>query len=302
MCIRDRNKKKNMAESKRLTEDELLAAVEREESNCLIHHNGTLSDQRAKALDYYYAEPYGDEVDGRSQVVTSEVKDAVEGILPPLMAIFTSGDEIVRFEPQRPEDEKAAQQATDYINYIFSRLNNGFFALYCATKDALLQKNGYVKVYWEEYEDVEKETYEDLNDVEFQSLQMGGDLELIEHTEKPDPMAEQMIAQMGGIPPGMPVPKLHDAKFRRTKKYGKVCVDPLPPEEVLISRDATNDLSKARLVEHRTLKTISEIREMGFEIEDDIADYAPNADFNQERVERLKFDDALAYRQDADST
>src|SRR5690349_20958711 len=203
------NKKNNMAESKKLTEDELLAHIEQEESACVVAYSGDLSEQRRLAMDYYLGKPYGNEVEGRSSVVTTEVKDAVEGILPPLMAIFTAGDEIVRFEPQNPEDEEAAQQATDYINYIFSRLNNGFLALYCMFKDALLQKNGYVKVYWEKYEDSTKETYEDLDDMQFLSLVQDDEIELIEHTEKPDPYAEQMMAQMmQQMPhqPGMQLP------------------------------------------------------------------------------------------------
>jgi hypothetical protein len=284
--------------------DELLATVEREEANCIVHYTSLLSEQRRKAMQYYYGQPYGNEVEGRSQVVTTEVKDAVEGILPPLMAIFTASDEIVRFEPQNPDDEAVAQQATDYVNYIFSRLNNGFLALYCLFKDALLQKNGYVKVYWENYEDQAKETYENLTDMEFQSLTSDDELELLEHTEKPDPVGAQQQLQQRGIQqqiPQLPPPQLHDAVFRRSRKHGKVCIDPLPPEEVLISREAPNELTKARFVEHRTLRTLSDIREMGYKISDDIADYAPKADFNLERVERLKFDDALAYRQDADS-
>ena len=293
-----------MAES--LTDEDLLSYVEREEANCLSSLSGELSGQRTKAMEYYLGEPYGNEVEGRSQVVTTEVKDAVEGILPPLMAIFTSGDEIVRFEPQNPDDEEAAQQATDYINYIFSRLNNGFLALYCMFKDALLQKNGYVKVYWEEYEDVTKEEYHDLDDMQFMSLQQDQELELIEHTEKEDPYAVQMVEQMQAkIPPGMPMPplpplpKIHDAKFKRLKKYGKVCVDPIPPEEVLISKDATNNLTKARFVEHRTLRTLSEIREMGYEIPDDVSDSSTNADQTTERVARLQFDDATADQNDS---
>src|SRR6185436_14608536 len=117
-----------MAESKRLTEDELLSHVEKEEANCIVHYTSLLSEQRRKAMQYYYGQPYGNEVEGRSQVVTSEVKDAVDGILPSLMAIFTSSDEIVRFEAQNPDDEAVAQQATDYIYYKFSRTNNGFLA------------------------------------------------------------------------------------------------------------------------------------------------------------------------------
>jgi hypothetical protein len=280
--------------------DELIALIEQEEAQCLSAYTGVLAEQRRKALQYYYGQPYGNEVEGRSQVVTTEVKDAIEGIMPSLMAIFTSSDEVVRFEPQNPDDEAKASQATDYCNYVFSRLNNGFLALYCLVKDALLAKNGYVKVYWENYEDNCKETYEDLTDIEFQSLSQDEELELVEHTEEPAEVPEQMqMAVQAGL---IPQPMTHDAVFRRSRKYGKICIDPIPPEEVLISRETPNDLSKARFVEHRTLKTISEIREMGYDIEDNVADYAPNADFNQERVERNKFDDALAYRTDQASS
>lgn len=303
-----------------MTDDELLAHVEREEANCIVHYTSLLSEQRRKAMQYYNGQPYGNEVEGRSQVVTTEVRDAVEGILPSLMAIFTSSDEIVRFEAQKPEDEAEAQQATDYVNYIFTRLNNGFLALYCLFKDALLQKNGYVKVYWEDYTDVSKESYEGLTDNEFYSLMQDEEIELVEHTAKPDEQAAQAMAmhlqqaqaQIAKMPPqqqqmamaqlqqfaSQPKPQLHDAVFKRTKKHGKVCVDPLPPEEVLISRETGNELAKGRFVEHRTLRTLSDIREMGYDIDDDISDYAPNADFNLERVERMKYDDALAYRQD----
>ena len=124
-----------------MSEDELLALIEAEEQNCVSATTGKLAEQRRQAMQYYYGEPYGNEVDGKSSIVTTEVKDAVEGIMPSLMAIFTSSEEIVRFEPQGPEDEQSAQQATDYINYVFSRNNNGFLTLYCLCKDALLLKN-----------------------------------------------------------------------------------------------------------------------------------------------------------------
>lgn len=266
-----------------MTEDELLALVEAEERNCISSTSGALAEQRREAMQYYYGQPYGNEVEGRSQVVTTEVKDAVEGILPSLMAIFTSADEIVRFEPQNPDDEAAAQQATDYINYIFTRLNNGFLTLYCLFKDALLQKNGYAKVYWEDYTDSGIETYENVSALEVAAFlqQNGEELELESLEAAPD--APEFFMK---------------AIFRRTKKYGKVCIDPTPPEEVLISRETPNDLTKARFVEHKTRKTISQVREMGYDIPDDIADFAPNAEFNEERTERHKYDDSDAFRQD----
>jgi hypothetical protein len=261
-----------------MTEDELLALVESEEANCISSTSGALAEQRREAMQYYYGQPYGNEVEGRSQVVTTEVKDAVEGILPSLMAIFTSSEEIVRFEAQNPEDEAAAQQATDYINYIFTRLNNGFLTLYCLFKDALLQKNGYAKVYWEDYTDQGIETYENISVLEAAMMLQNatGEIEVVKADREGEVFTKLVV--------------------RRVKKYGKVCIDPVPPEEILISRDCPNDLTKARFVEHRTQKTISEIRQMGFDIEDDIADFASNAEWNMERVERLKFDDADADR------
>src|SRR5687768_11535331 len=196
-----------------MSEDELLALVEQEEANCISSTSGALAEQRREAMQYYYGQPYGNEVEGRSQVVTTEVKDAVEGILPSLMAIFTSSDEIVRFEPQNQEDEAAAQQATDYINYIFTRLNNGFLTLYCLFKDALLQKNGYAKIYWEDYTDQGIETYENIAVLEAAMMLQSGDLEVVEAEREGEVFTKLVL--------------------RRTRKYGKICVDPIPPEEVL---------------------------------------------------------------------
>ena len=249
-----------------MTETELLALIDQEEAQCLSS-SGELAEQRREALQYYNGMPYGNEVPGRSQVVTTETQDAVEGVMPSLMAIFTSSDEVVRFEPEGEEDEEGAQQETDTVNYVFSRANNGFVGLYSLFKDALLQKNGYVKVYWEEYEYDDKETYDGLNDVEFAILSQDPELEVVSH-ETTD--------------------GLHKATFKKSKKYGKVCIDPVPPEEVLVSRDAKHDLNKARFVEHRTLKTISQVREMGFDVADDIQDAQTDATFNSERTERMR--------------
>jgi hypothetical protein len=41
---------------------------------------------------------------------------------------------------------------------------------------------------------------------------------------------QQAQAQGMQVPP-IPEPKLHDAVFKRSKKYGKVCIDPLPPRK-----------------------------------------------------------------------
>ena len=152
--------------------------------------DSTLSSERSDAMDYYLGNMDKDmpPADGRSKAVSTDVADAVEGILPSLMDIFFGSDEVVRFEPQGPEDEEAAQQETDYVNYVFVQQNNGWRVTYDYFKDALLQKNGFVKIFWEEDEKEERETYYDLSEDQYAALAMAvemsdGAMEIVEHSQ-----------------------------------------------------------------------------------------------------------------------
>jgi hypothetical protein len=126
--------------------------------------------------------------------VSSDVADTIEGLMPSLMDIFAGSDEVVRFEPVGPEDEPAAQQESDYVNHVFMNQNGGFRVLYDFIKDALLEKVGIVKVWWEETEDEENETYFDLSEEQFMMLSKAvmdsdGGMEIIEHTVNNEPEA-----------------------------------------------------------------------------------------------------------------
>ncbi len=130
--------------------------------------------------------------EGRSRAVSSDVADTIEGLMPSLMDIFCGSDEVVRFEPVGAEDEAAAQQESDYVNHVFMQQNPGFMVTYSFIKDALLSKVGIVKVYWDEREQEERETYLDQSDDAFALLAQAvvaseGALEIIAHTEKTDP-------------------------------------------------------------------------------------------------------------------
>ena len=145
-----------------------------------------LSEERAAALDYYLGDMSRDmpAPDGRSKAVSTDVADTVEGLMPALMDIFTSGDEVVRFEPVGPEDVAAAEQETDYVNHVFMQQNAGFIVLYSFIKDALLSKVGIVKVWWETREEHERETYYDLDDAAFAIIAADPEVEIVAHTER----------------------------------------------------------------------------------------------------------------------
>ena len=154
----------------KLSNEEIRAILHSEINGALGYLGGQLSEQRKKSIEYYLGEKLGTEIDGRSQVVSTDVADTIETILPNLLRIFTASDRTVICEPVKAEDVPLAEQATNYINYIFNKDNPGFTILYNWFKDALLEKNGIVKVYWDESETYEHETYKDLNEDAYQAI------------------------------------------------------------------------------------------------------------------------------------
>src|SRR5207253_7325533 len=141
---------------------ELKAMLAAEKADALAAVSASkLSHERADAMDYYLGDMTRDmpAPEGRSRAVSSDVADTIEGLMPSLMDIFCGADEVVRFEPVGAEDEAAAQQETDYVNQVFMQQNPGFMVMYSFIKDALLSKVGIVKVFWDEREQEERETY-----------------------------------------------------------------------------------------------------------------------------------------------
>jgi hypothetical protein len=130
--------------AKPLSDDEILALCQAQMEGALGFLSGKLAQSRLKALQFYNAEPYGNEVEGSSQIVTTEVRDTIQSAMPSLMKVFMSGDKVAQFDPTGPEDETVAEQATDYANYIFTKDNDGFGILQTAFRDGLIQNHAYI--------------------------------------------------------------------------------------------------------------------------------------------------------------
>jgi hypothetical protein len=217
-----------------MSDDELMALLSSEKAQAIATMDASeISSERENAMDYYLGDMTKDlpTVDGQSRAVSSDVADTVLGMMPFLMDIFCSSEDVVRFNPAGPDDENAAEQESDYINHVFMNQNPGFVVLYEFIFDALLQKLGAVKVWWDEHDEEEKETYLGLSEdqfakVAFDVLQSDGALEIIEHDveQKPDPMSGQPVA-------------MHNVKLLRTSKYAQAKVMACAPEEVGWGRD-----------------------------------------------------------------
>lgn len=263
--------------------------VESEIDNALGYIQTETVEERRKAIAYYNRDLYGNEVEGRSQIVTGEVAESVDAALPALLRVFTQGDDIIRAEPQGPGDEEIAKIITQYLNHIFYRDNPGFAVLNMWFKDALLQKNGIVKVWWDDQKDIQTETYENLTEEEL-SLMLSD--EAVE-------IAEQEQRQVGELPEivadpvtGQPMERLvplfvYDVKIRKTIKFGQIRIENVPPEEFIISKKART-IEDAPFCAHRKLTTRSELIAMGFDR--DVIESLPSYDdlsYTPERTVRF---------------
>ena len=269
-----------------MTKRELAAHVEQEIQGALGYGDGKLTRQRTDAMDRYYGKKYGNEQEGRSQIVTRDVADVIEWIMPSLMKIFTGGDKVVQFEPQGPEDVEMAKQATDYTNYVIMKQNPGFSIIYSWFKDALLQKNGIVKHFWDDTTEVTREEYKNLTEEEFTSLLIDDNIEVVEHTANG---TEELVEGQ------LPQPITHDAVVKRTRESGQVCIEPVPPEEFLINKYAKG-IEDARFVGHRVKKTKSELLAQGYpKAKLERAFSAQEAEWKSERLARFDYDGDSSY-------
>jgi len=276
-------------------EQELKGTITREITDALGYQNGKLVQERSLALDYYNSEPFGNEVEGRSQVISSDVLEAVESVLPSLLRIFTAGDDIVKFEPVGPEDEEASKQATEYINHIIFKENDGWKIFYTWFKDALIQKNGFIKHYYKYEDEFLKESYKGLTEIEYQALLIDDAVEVVDVEEV---IEEKMVmTEQGEMADTQTV---FNVDVRRKSSSGKICIENVPPEEMLVSK-RTKTLADAPYIAHRLKKTVSDLIGEGYDRKkiEDIPSYA-NSTWNEESLSRNLFDEESYMDESAD--
>jgi hypothetical protein len=264
----------------------LKSLLEAEIDGAIGYLQTETTEQRTRSLEYYLRYPYGNEVEGRSQIVTGEVAEVIDGAIPQLIRIFTASDDIIRYEPVGPGDEQGANQATDYSNWVFYKDNPGFAILHDWFKDALLEKVGVVKAYWDNRIDVIKETYENLSDAELALLLQDGTREIIEQ----ETFVTQ-ITNIDGTPAigmdGVQITQVsYNVKVKKKNQVGRVAIQNIPPEEFLISKKATT-IQDSPFVAHRRLMPRSDLVAMGFpeEVVRDLPAY-DDLSFSPERVAR----------------
>lgn len=219
--------------------------------------NDSIDADRQAALATYLGQPNGKESEGRSSIVSTDVADAIEWIMPEIIKAFTQNNEVVTFDPVTENDEDQAELESQYVYDILMKDNNGFLVIHQFVKDALMQKNGFIKVFYDESETVTTESYTGLTEPEYNIVLSDKEVEPIEVT----------IDEQDGIP-------IFDCKVSRTVDESKINVVSVPPEEFRISKQHNSvDVSTALFSAHVTVKTAGDLVAEGYskELVDSIA-------------------------------
>jgi len=204
----------------------------------------------------------------KSSFVSTDVRDAILMMLPSLIRIFAASENVISLVPRSEADADMAEQATNYVNYVFWNDNAGFLILYGAFKDALTLKTGFVKWWTDNTKAIKRKTFENIA---MEQLQM---LLAEDPTAKVVPGSLQQN-ETGGI----------DVVVEGVENKPITRVEGVPPEEMRLDRYART-FAKSRIVGHERIVSIDELTAMGYP-RDLCADYLQTQDVHNFTMEAM---------------
>src|SRR5512139_328393 len=249
-----------MAQTKqtKMADAEILAKVNAKVKECVGWYDSKLSKERERVLKYYNGQLPRKQREGSSSYVSTDVYDSVESMKAQLLETFSgNNNEIVSFDPMGPSDVEYAREATAYCDYVIWRENPGFQLCQDVIHDGLTARVGVAKVYWDTRHDDTDHTFEGL----------------------PHPHAEALASQPDVVKfegNADDATGLFNGTLTKREDKSQVAIDPLPPEEFLIS-PRSKSVAHADICAHRTLKSKPELLDRGYP---------------KDKVEALSYDDS----------
>ena len=320
-----------------LDKEEILNIIGNELTNSdYSTWNGTVTADLELSLEYYLGKPNGTEIEGRSQIVSTDVADAIEWIMPQIMKSFTQNNEVVIFDPVHEGDEKQAELESEYVYEVLMKQNDGFIVLHQFVKDALMQRNGIIKCYYAKHTHTKFADYSGITEEQLNMLLANDGVELrskdesidqnltqqkhqgiqmqIQQMEQkaqqamqsgqqiPPEMIEQFQSKMTELHQELEIPVMvYDVGVSASRIRGQIYVDPVPPEEFRLNSGHNSiNLEKARFTAHVTTKTVSDaIEEYDLSMEE--ASELPEATNDYDTVYRFTLqNESVFYDNDSD--
>lgn len=227
----------------KLDDNDIVTILESNIKTSVGYYDSELSKERKRVTEYYNATLPRPAHDGNSKFVSQDVYDSVEALKAALLETFASGNNIVKFAPQNADDVETAEVCSKYTDYVMFRQNDAFKVMNSAIHDGLTSRVGVAKVFWDEREEIVEEEFNDLNQDELDMLLAQDNVEL----------GDSETNEVGLI----------SGTILTSRDTSQVSIESLAPEEFLIEPQAKS-LDEVNFVAHRTRKTLTELREMGY--------------------------------------
>lgn len=234
-----------------MDEKVLLRILKQEDSDASSYHDSELARAQEQALNHYFAKPYGDEVPGRSKIVTHDIEDAINWIMPDLMRCFAASDDLVSCKADKPEDDSAFEGGPDgkskadimaaYLSHIYFNDNPGDQNTHDFLFDGLLSRIGILSVEWEDPDPEPSQTIEGL-----------GAEQVVRYAQDPEYQILGYDQEQG---PNGPVFTL---EVQRKPKMGRPCISVVPPEEFALHK-AARSIEDAKYSRRKRLSYVSEL-------------------------------------------
>ena len=286
----------------KLTDDELISIIRKEEQAGANWQDARLMSLRQTAYDYYdrNVEAFGQEP-GQSSVVTSEVADTVECVMPGLMRVFASGEQIAEFTPMEEGDEQWAKEATQCVPHVMMRENDGYRVIYWFLKDLLLYRVATVIVDVEEVEKTRKEpivgwTEEQMAFREEQETENGA-TEVVWEVEKDDPALAPLPDGMVQVGEAWVANPTFSGTITVTRKKKRVVIDNVAPEDLRMSPADCRDIDQASFLGYLKKTTASQLRVLGL-TEEEIDGLSANRTSSPEEDQRQEGQSQYQSRKD----
>ncbi|RVO38515.1 phage portal protein [Sinorhizobium meliloti] len=248
------------------------------------NYRDELSVDRIKAMEYYDGIMKDTPADpNRSKVVSRDVRSAIKKVLPSVIRTILGNDKVVEYQPVNEGDEAAAEQATDYVNFVVFPESDGYDAVQDAAHDALKLRNGIIRWWYDKKRKVQVSKHTGLDEQALVQLVADDDVEVLEQEQ----YEEQIDTPQGPQPVA-----LYNVKIRRVSEYGCTKLAAVPLEEFLIHPDAIS-IDDSPITGMKTRLRRSDLVEMGYDREKVDSFPASGSDIEEEEEEFTRRRDAF---------
>ena len=227
----------------------------------------------------YNSELYGNEVEGKSKLVSKDIKKQSEWLLPGLLEPFVSTPDIIKASPVTPEDAEAAPKIEVLLNTQFCRQFNRYNFMTKALKVLDQEGTVVIRTGWELGEK---------------------SVEIMEEKEVPNPQLQQAVAlaQQGLIDPRA-LNQFPQTIKQQVKTLKTIAVKNRPTamvcrnEDVFIDPTCQDDMDNCQFVIYRYESDMTTLRKSGVYKNLDLIDLKDNinGDYTTPDTTNFKFRD-----------